>query len=56
LAALAAPTKLNVFGTEGIPADELAPLSVVYKATAGSLTLDSRPLTREMIVERLAKR
>jgi hypothetical protein len=55
LAALAAPTKLEVFGTEGIPADELAPLSVVYKAASGSLKLELQPLTGKFVVERLAK-
>jgi dienelactone hydrolase len=56
LAALAAPTKLDVFRTQGIPADELAPLSVVYKAAGSPLTLESQPLTQEMVVERLTKR
>jgi len=56
LAALAAPTKLDLFGTQGIPVNELAPLSVVYKASGGILTLESQPLTNELIVERLSKR
>jgi hypothetical protein len=32
LAALAAPTPLTVFGTQGIPVEELAPLDAAYKA------------------------
>jgi hypothetical protein len=56
LAALAAPTKLDLFGTEGIPVDELAPLAAVYQAAGAHLMLDSQPLTKEMIAERLAKR
>jgi hypothetical protein len=55
LAALAAPMKLEVFGTEGIPADELAPLSVVYKASAGFLKLESQSLTGKLVVDRLTK-
>ncbi len=53
LAALAAPTKLTVFGTAGIPADELAPLSIVYKAAGAPLTLVAKPLRAEEVVERM---
>lgn len=56
LAALAAPTKLEIFGTGGIPAEELAPLSAVYRATGGSLSLETKPLTAEIVVERLTKK
>jgi hypothetical protein len=55
LAALAAPTKLSVFGTNDIPAEELAPLSVVYQAAGSSLTLESQPLTPDRVAERLAR-
>jgi hypothetical protein len=55
LAALAAPTKLSVFGTNDIPAKELAPLSVVYKAASSSLKLESQPLTPDLVAERLAR-
>jgi len=56
LAALAVPTKLDLFGTEGIPPEELAPLTVAYRAADGSLTMESKPLTAEIVVERLTKR
>ncbi len=46
LAALAAPTKLAVFGTAGIPAEELAPLSIVYKAAGAPLTLEATAVAR----------
>jgi hypothetical protein len=55
LAALAAPTKLAVFGTEGIPAGELVPLTSVYKAAAASLKLESQPLTADLVIERITK-
>jgi hypothetical protein len=53
LAALAAPTKLTVFGTADIAADELAPLSIVYKAAGAPLTLERQPLRAAEIAERM---
>ncbi len=55
LAALAAPAQLVVAGTEGVPAEELAPLTATYKATSGNLTLEPNRLTAEQAVERLLK-
>eukprot|EP00913_Durusdinium_trenchii_P008868 g8334.t1 len=45
LAALAAPTELVVYGTKGIPKEELAPLIQMYKVTGGKLTLHEDKLT-----------
>jgi hypothetical protein len=56
LAALAAPTKLSLYGTAGIPSHELAPLSAVYKAAGGDLTVEPKPLTADLVVERLMPR
>ncbi len=56
LAALAAPTRLELFGAQGIPAGELAPLPTVYAAAGGSLVQETRPLTAEIVVDRLAKK
>jgi hypothetical protein len=53
LAALAAPTKLDLYGAAEISADDLAPLSAVYRAAGGSLTQKSNPLTPEIAAERL---
>ena len=55
LAALVAPTKLEIFGTEGIPAEELAPLAAAYKASGGSLATRSQPLTAELVAGRFGK-
>jgi dienelactone hydrolase len=55
LAALVAPTKLEIFGTEGIPAEELAPLTAAYKASGGSLATRTQPLTAEMVAGRFGK-
>jgi dienelactone hydrolase len=55
LAALAAPTKLEVFGTEGISSAELEPLSAVYKSAGGVVTTKSAPLIGELVVGRLGK-
>jgi hypothetical protein len=50
LTALAAPIKLSVYGTQGIPADELSPLVAAYKAAGSPLTLESHPLADEAIL------
>ncbi len=54
LAALVAPTHLDVFGTANIPAEELAPLSAVYRAAGAPLSLETQPLTDEVVAERLS--
>jgi dienelactone hydrolase len=51
LAALAAPAKLDLFGTEGIPADELAPLNAVVRVADGKLTTHPQPLSPQLAVE-----
>lgn len=51
LAALAVPAKLDLFGTEGIPADELAPLTAVVKIGGGNLTTHAQPLSPQLAVE-----
>jgi hypothetical protein len=51
LAALAAPAKLDLFGTEGIPADELAPLNAVVHVGGGTLTTHPQPLSPQLAVE-----
>ena len=43
------------FGTEGIPAEELAPLAAAYKASGGSLATRSQPLTAELVAGRFGK-
>jgi hypothetical protein len=55
LAALAAPTHLDVFGTANIPAEELAPLSAVYHAAGAPLSIEAQPLTDAMVAERLSR-
>ncbi len=55
LAALAAPTKLEVFGTEGIPVEELAPLSAVYKSAGGLVLTKAMPLAGDLVVGRFGK-
>jgi hypothetical protein len=55
IAALAAPTNLEVFGTEGIPAEELAPLSAVYKSAGGRLSTRVVPLDGDLVAVRLGK-
>jgi hypothetical protein len=55
LAALAAPTRLDIFGTASIPAEELAPLSAVYHAAGAPLSIETQPLTDEMVAERLSR-
>lgn len=55
LAALAAPARLTLFGTEGSDEQELRPLTAVYQAARTPLDLQSQTLTAEQIVERLLK-
>jgi hypothetical protein len=55
LAALIAPTHLDVFGTANIPAEELAPLSAVYHAAGAPLSIEAPPLTDEIVAERLSR-
>jgi hypothetical protein len=55
LAALAAPTRLDLFGAANIPPEELAPLSAVYHAVGAPLSIESKPLTDEIVVERLTR-
>jgi len=55
LAALAAPAELTLAGTQGIPEEELRPLTVIYGVTGGTLQLEPAPLTRRGAVERLLK-
>jgi hypothetical protein len=55
LAALAAPTRLDVYGTSAIPAEELAPLSGVYHAAGAALSIEPQPLTDEIVAERLTR-
>ena len=55
LAALIAPTHLDVFGTANIPAEELAPLSAVYHAAGAPVSLETQPLTDEIVAERLSR-
>ena len=49
LAALRAPTRLAIYGTSEIPAEELGPLSAVYQAAGSSLTLKPQPLTADEV-------
>lgn len=51
LAALSAPTPLDLFGTEGIPEEELAPLTAVFHAAGGKLTTHIRPLSVDVAVD-----
>jgi dienelactone hydrolase len=51
LAALAAPAKLDLFGTEGIPEEELAPLKVIVPLAGGKLTNHPQPLSPALAVE-----
>jgi len=53
LSALAAPTKLTVAGTGEIATDELKPLSTVYAAAGGELTLQSDSLSSNAVAEEL---
>lgn len=55
LAALAAPTSVTLWGTEGIAAEELAPLSATYKAANASLKMDSAAATPEAVVQAVVK-
>ncbi len=55
LAALAAPTRLDVYGAAGIPTEELAPLSAVYRAAGAPLSIEPQPLTDEIVAERLSR-
>src|SRR3984885_13353588 len=55
LAALIAPTHLDLFGTANIPAEELAPLSAVYHAAGAPLSIEAPPLTDEIVAERLSR-
>jgi hypothetical protein len=55
LAALTAPNRLDLFGTANIPPEELAPLSAVYHAVGAPLSIESKPLTDEIVVERLTR-
>jgi hypothetical protein len=56
LVGLAAPTALDVFGTEGVPAEELATLSKVYRAAGGQLATRKEPLTEAVVGARLSGR
>jgi hypothetical protein len=55
LAALAAPTRLDVYGTANVPAEELAPLSAVYHAAGAPLSIEAQPLTDEIVAQRLGQ-
>jgi Abhydrolase family len=55
LAALAAPTRLEVYGTAAIPTEELAPLSAVYHAAGTPCSIEPQPLTDEIVAERLSR-
>jgi dienelactone hydrolase len=55
LAALAAPAKLDLFGTEGIPEEELAPLKVIVPLAGGKLTNHPQPLSPALAVEFVEK-
>ncbi|MBI3861559.1 MAG: acetylxylan esterase [Planctomycetia bacterium] len=55
LAALAAPHELALYGTEGVPADEMNGLNVVYKLTPEKLTTTATPLTDEIVAEQILK-
>ncbi len=54
LAALAAPAKLDLFGTEGVPADELALLKDVVEVARGNLTTHAQSLSPQLAVEFVA--
>lgn len=56
LAALAAPTELVVYGTKGIPKEELAPLIQMYQVTGGKLTLHEGKLTDELAAKEVLKK
>jgi len=56
LAALAAPTKLTIWGTEGIPAAELSPLSTLYKAVDAPLNTHAEKATSETVAAAITKR
>jgi hypothetical protein len=50
LAALAAPSRLTVAGMKGVSPREVKPLTTVYAAAKGELTLEENPLTPEAAV------
>ncbi|MFK7818420.1 MAG: acetylxylan esterase [Planctomycetaceae bacterium] len=51
LAALAFPCHMQLFGTEGIPEEALAPLKRIAKLTGSKLELFEESLSREKVVE-----
>jgi dienelactone hydrolase len=53
LAALAAPTKLTVAGTDTIPTAELKPLTTVYTAAGGDLSLQTNALSPKTVAAKL---
>jgi hypothetical protein len=53
LAALTAPTKLTVAGTDKIPAGELKPLTIVYAAAEGKLSLHKTSTSKSVAEELL---
>lgn len=53
LAALAAPARITVLGTEGLPAGDLRPLEVISRLTGGDLTLEEGALRAEEVPARL---
>lgn len=56
LAALAAPTELVIYGTKGIPKEELAPLIQMYRVTGGKLTMHEGRLTHELVAKEVLKK
>jgi hypothetical protein len=55
LLALAVPSELLLFGTEGVPSEELIGLTAVNQAAQGKLTQIANPLTDDAAVEQLLK-
>lgn len=53
LAALAAPLKLTVAGTDGIPDSAMKPLAAAYDTSGGRLKLIAAPLNADAVSERL---
>jgi len=49
LTALAAPARVTLVGTKGVPPEELRPLEVVSQLTGGALTIEERSPAREDI-------
>lgn len=55
LAALAEPCRLELFGTEGVPLDELASLEAMSEVTGGELEVHVEPLRAEEVAARLLR-